>query len=88
MPLTDTSSWCSGLTGIILTIIVIVMYVFAIEYSRRHVFQAFWTTHSLYIPLYFFLTLHGAGQSLARVVVVVVVVMVVVVVVVVGVAEV
>ncbi|XP_076444374.1 dual oxidase 2-like [Babylonia areolata] len=52
----------TGLTGIILTIIIIVMYVFAIEYSRRHVFQAFWTTHSLYIPLYIFLTLHGAGR--------------------------
>ncbi|KAK7116278.1 hypothetical protein V1264_001988 [Littorina saxatilis] len=52
----------TGLTGIILTIIVIVMYVFAIEYSRRNVFQAFWATHSLYIPLYFFLTLHGAGR--------------------------
>ncbi|KAL8598120.1 hypothetical protein ACOMHN_030406 [Nucella lapillus] len=52
----------TGLTGIILTIIVIIMYVFAIEYSRRNVFQAFWWTHSLYIPLYFFLTLHGAGR--------------------------
>nr|KAG5701353.1 hypothetical protein BaRGS_006127 [Batillaria attramentaria] len=52
----------TGLTGIILTLIIIVMYVFAIEYSRRHVFQAFWTTHMLYIPLYFFLTLHGAAR--------------------------
>lgn len=52
----------TGLTGIILTVIIIVMYVFALEYSRRHVFKAFWFTHNLYIPLYFFLFLHGFGM--------------------------
>ncbi|XP_071091367.1 dual oxidase 1-like [Haliotis cracherodii] len=55
-------STITGLTGIILTIIVIIMFVFATEYARRHVFNAFWFTHSFYILLYIFLTMHGAGR--------------------------
>ena len=51
-----------GITGVILTLIVIVMFVFATEYARRNVFNAFWNTHSLYIFLYIFLTMHGAGR--------------------------
>ena len=55
--------YCStGLTGIILTVIVIVMYVFAIPYARRNLFKAFWFTHSFYILLYLFLILHGSGR--------------------------
>ena len=38
------------------------MYVFATEYARRHVFNAFWFTHNFYILLYFFLVLHGIGR--------------------------
>ena len=52
----------TGLTGIILTVIVIVMYVFAMPYARRHVFRAFWFTHSFYIFLYIFLIMHGTGR--------------------------
>ena len=52
----------SGLTGIILTIIVIVMYVFAVPYARRHLFKAFWFTHSWYILLYLFTIMHGSGR--------------------------
>lgn len=51
-----------GLTGIILTVIVIIMYVFAIPYARRHLFKAFWFTHNFYILLYIFLILHGSGR--------------------------
>ncbi|XP_053406292.1 dual oxidase 2-like [Mercenaria mercenaria] len=52
----------TGITGIVLTVIVIVMYVFAMPYARRHLFSAFWFTHSFYIFLYIFLILHGSGR--------------------------
>ncbi|XP_062620936.1 dual oxidase 2-like [Saccostrea cucullata] len=52
----------TGLTGIILTLIVIVMYVFATPYARRNAFNAFWGTHSLYIFLYIFMIMHGLGR--------------------------
>lgn len=52
----------TGLTGIILTLIVIVMYVFATPYARRNLFNAFWVTHSFYILLYIFMVMHGTGR--------------------------
>ena len=38
------------------------MYVFAIPYARRHLFGAFWFTHSWYILLYMFTVMHGTGR--------------------------
>ena len=52
----------TGITGIILTVIVIVMFVFAVPYARRNLFKAFWFTHGFYILLYIFLILHGSGR--------------------------
>ncbi|ESO87606.1 hypothetical protein LOTGIDRAFT_235056 [Lottia gigantea] len=52
----------TGITGVILTLIIIVMYVFATEYGRRHLFNAFWFTHNFYVFLYIFLILHGIGR--------------------------
>ncbi|OWF54042.1 dual oxidase 2-like isoform X1 [Mizuhopecten yessoensis] len=52
----------TGLTGIILTLIVIIMYVFAMPYARRYVFNAFWTTHKFYVLLYIFNIMHGSGR--------------------------
>ncbi|XP_078316138.1 dual oxidase 2-like [Crassostrea virginica] len=52
----------TGLTGIILTLIVIVMYVFATPYARRNAFNAFWNTHNLYVLLYVFMIMHGLGR--------------------------
>ncbi|XP_060062787.1 dual oxidase 2-like [Ylistrum balloti] len=52
----------TGFTGILLTLIIIIMYVFAVPYARRHLFNAFWFTHNFYILLYIFLVLHGSGR--------------------------
>ncbi|KAL3866800.1 hypothetical protein ACJMK2_044068 [Sinanodonta woodiana] len=52
----------TGLTGILLVLIVIIMYVFALPYARHHVFRAFWIAHKLYVLLYVFLILHGSGR--------------------------
>ncbi|KAK3096749.1 hypothetical protein FSP39_002883 [Pinctada imbricata] len=52
----------TGLTGIILTLIVIVMYVFASPFGRRYAFSAFWFTHGFYILLYILMIMHGLGR--------------------------
>ena len=51
-----------GITGIVLTLIVIVMYVFAVPFARRNLFKAFWFTHRMYVLLYIFMILHGSGR--------------------------
>ena len=46
----------------LVTALIFVMYVFAVQWARRKVFTAFWFTHSLY-PLAYLLTfLHGVGR--------------------------
>ncbi|XP_013378732.1 dual oxidase 2-like isoform X2 [Lingula anatina] len=58
--------WCwntiTGFTGVLLTLLVILMYVFATQYSRRHCFQAFWITHNMFYLLYILMVMHGAGR--------------------------
>ena len=52
----------SGLTGIFLTLVVIIMYVFASPFGRRYAFSAFWFTHGFYILLYILMIMHGLGR--------------------------
>lgn len=58
--------WCfqtiTGLTGIFLVMVVAIMYIFAIHYSRQHLFNAFWLTHNLYPILYILMIFHGLGR--------------------------
>ncbi|XP_077863233.1 dual oxidase-like [Saccoglossus kowalevskii] len=58
--------WCwetiTGLTGVALLLLVFIMYVFATQYARRHVFTWFWNTHQLYVLLYLLMILHGCGR--------------------------
>jgi dual oxidase len=58
--------WCyhtlTGVTAILLVIVMAVMYVFAVPYARRHIFNWFWNTHKLYVFFYFLLVLHGCGR--------------------------
>ncbi|XP_012943483.1 dual oxidase 2 [Aplysia californica] len=52
----------TGLAGVFVTILIFVMYVFATQFSRRHVFKAFWMTHSMYWLVYVLTFLHGIGR--------------------------
>ncbi|CAG2111400.1 unnamed protein product, partial [Medioppia subpectinata] len=58
--------WCwgtiTGITGVFLLCLVFLMYIFAIQYSRRNIFNAFWATHNLYPVLYILMVLHGLGR--------------------------
>ena len=52
----------TGFSAFVLTLVTIVIYVFAIQYARRYAFQAFWFTHHLYIVFYILMFLHGSGR--------------------------
>ncbi|XP_014663461.1 PREDICTED: dual oxidase 2-like [Priapulus caudatus] len=58
--------WCwgtiTGFSGVLVTLVVILIYTFAIQYSRRHVFKWFWATHNLYVVMYILMFIHGAGR--------------------------
>lgn len=58
--------WCwetiTGFTGVLLTLLVFLMYTFAIQYARRNAFRWFWFTHNMYVLLFLLMLLHGAGR--------------------------
>ena len=59
----STNNWrVAGFTGVLLTILVFVMYTFAVQYARRHAFRAFWITHNMWSILFILMVLHGAGR--------------------------
>ncbi|NXW00161.1 DUOX2 oxidase, partial [Fregetta grallaria] len=49
-----------GMTGLLLLVILVVMYVFATHHFRRVSFQGFWITHHLYVLLYVMVIIHGS----------------------------
>lgn len=49
----------TGLTGVILLLVLAIMYVFASRHFRRRSFRGFWLTHHLYILLY--ILVRGSG---------------------------
>ncbi|XP_008846562.1 NADPH oxidase 1 isoform X3 [Nannospalax galili] len=51
----------AGLTGVILTIALILMVTSAVEFIRRNYFELFWYTHHLFIIYIICLALHGMG---------------------------
>ncbi|XP_078495922.1 dual oxidase 2 [Ciona intestinalis] len=56
----------TGITGVILTLAIIVMYVFASNYARRMIFNWFRWTHKFgYLSLYFFSFVHGSGMLIS-----------------------
>ena len=52
----------TGFSAFLLTLICIVIFVFATQYARRYAFQAFWFTHHWYVLFYIFMFLHGSGR--------------------------
>ena len=53
-----------GFTGMLLTLQFFLIFIFSMQYSRRHTFRAFWLIHLSY-PIYFILMLlHGAGRMI------------------------
>uniref|UniRef100_A0A2C9JBM6 NAD(P)H oxidase (H(2)O(2)-forming) n=1 Tax=Biomphalaria glabrata TaxID=6526 RepID=A0A2C9JBM6_BIOGL len=52
----------TGLAGVLVTVFIFVIYVFATRFSRKHVFKSFWLTHSLYWLVYILTFLHGVGR--------------------------
>lgn len=53
----------TGMTGVLLLIILAIMYVFATHHFRRVSFQAFWITHHLYVLLYVLVKPMGWGGT-------------------------
>ena len=52
----------TGFAAFVLTLITVIIYVFATQYARRYTFQAFWYTHHLYVIFYILSFLHGSGR--------------------------
>ncbi|XP_070539712.1 dual oxidase 1-like isoform X2 [Ptychodera flava] len=52
----------TGVTGVMLVVVMVILMVFALPITRRYVYNAFWITHKLYIPMYILTILHGSGR--------------------------
>ena len=50
------------MTGVLEVIVLAIIYVFATQTSRTHIFNAFWITHKLSYVLYILILLHGASR--------------------------
>lgn len=50
-----------GFTGVLLVLVLCILYVFATQTARRHIFSLFWLTHKLFIVLYVLTIIHGAS---------------------------
>jgi len=56
-------SFClSGLTGVLLFVVMIIIFVFAHPIIRKKAYKFFWSTHSLYIVLYILCLVHGLAR--------------------------
>ncbi|XP_067686198.1 dual oxidase 2-like [Haliotis asinina] len=51
----------TGFTGVLLVVVLCIIYVFATQTARRHIFNLFWLTHKLFIVMYVLVILHGAS---------------------------
>ncbi|XP_049837219.1 dual oxidase-like [Schistocerca gregaria] len=58
--------WCwqtiTGVTGILLTLLLALVCIFSTRYARQHLYNAFWLIHSLYPIFYILMFLHGMGR--------------------------
>lgn len=56
-----TFTTIAGLTGVIITIALVLMVTSAMEFIRRSYFEVFWYTHHLFVIYFIGLGLHGIG---------------------------
>ncbi|XP_063692372.1 dual oxidase 2-like isoform X2 [Bolinopsis microptera] len=54
----------TGITGILLVLTLLTMYICATQYARRYLHRWFWSTHMLYPAVLGLMVLHGAGRLL------------------------
>lgn len=52
----------SGLTGVLLFIVMVIIFVFAHPLIRKRAYKFFWSAHSLYIVLYALCLVHGLAR--------------------------
>ncbi|XP_014055329.1 NADPH oxidase 1 [Salmo salar] len=52
----------AGITGVIITLALILMITSSMEFIRRSYFEVFWFTHHLFIVFFAGLVIHGAGR--------------------------
>jgi len=53
-----------GFTGMLLTLQFFLIFIFSMQYSRRHTFRAFWLIHLSYPIFFILMLLHGAGRMI------------------------
>jgi predicted ferric reductase len=51
-----------GLTGVLLFVVMIIIFVFAHPIIRKKAYKFFWSTHSLYVVLYILCLVHGLAR--------------------------
>ena len=52
----------TGVTGVLLFIQTVVIFVFSLPYVRRRLTRAFWITHKSYVFFYALNLLHGSAR--------------------------
>lgn len=48
-----------GITGVLLVLTLMIMYIFASQTARRYMHNTFWIVHKLFIVLYILMSIHG-----------------------------
>ena len=61
-PLTEILKTLAGITGVIITLALILMVTSATELVRRSYFEVFWFTHHLFVVFFIGVFIHGAGR--------------------------
>jgi NADPH oxidase len=51
----------AGITGVIITLCLILIITSSMEVIRRSYFEVFWYTHHLFVIFFIGLVIHGAG---------------------------
>ncbi|KAL3881159.1 hypothetical protein ACJMK2_027617, partial [Sinanodonta woodiana] len=61
-PIREVCKTTAGVTGIIITLVLIIMMSSSMETIRRSYFEVFWFTHHLFIVFFIGASIHGLGE--------------------------